>query len=161
MLESTFNNVEGLQACIFIRIRLPQRCFPVNIAKFLRAHILKYICERLLRYSEIYTSNNQIYILAEKLILGFTKYFIICSALPTLAPLNYVFLLHFSHFFFCILFSTFFMKVPMFLKEFSRAELFQPYLVMNLTGLVQFGKKFELSFIFSFSTRIICTRVSP
>ena len=110
MLESTFNNVEGLQACIFIRIRLQQRCFPVNIAKFLRAHILKYICERLLRYSEIYTSNNQIYILAEKFILGFTKYFIICSALPTLAPLNYVFLLHFSR----ILFSTFFTKFPMF-----------------------------------------------
>ena len=109
MLESTFNNVEGLQACIFIRIRLQQRCFPVNIAKFLRAHILKYICERLLLYSEIYTSNNQIYILAENFILGFTKYFIICSALPTLAPLNYVFLLHFSHFFLLhIIFNIFY-----------------------------------------------------
>ena len=32
----------------FIKMRLQHRCFPVNIAKFLRAPILKNICERLL-----------------------------------------------------------------------------------------------------------------
>ena len=41
MLESLFNKVAGLKACIFIKKRLQHRCFPVNIAKFLRTPILK------------------------------------------------------------------------------------------------------------------------
>ena len=35
-LESLFNKVPVLQACNFIKKRLQQSCFPVNIAKFLR-----------------------------------------------------------------------------------------------------------------------------
>ena len=35
------------QACNFIKKILQHRCFPVNIAKFLRSPILKNICERL------------------------------------------------------------------------------------------------------------------
>ena len=35
--------------------------------------------------------------------------------------------------------------IPMFLSEISRGELLQPYLVINVTGLVQFGK--NLSYI--------------
>ena len=35
-------------ACNFIKNRLQHRCFSVNIAKFLRTSILKYICEQLL-----------------------------------------------------------------------------------------------------------------
>ena len=34
-------------ACNFIKKRLRRRCFPVNIANFLRTPILKNICERL------------------------------------------------------------------------------------------------------------------
>ena len=41
MLESLLNKVAGLKACIFIKKRLQHRCFPVNIAKFLRTPILK------------------------------------------------------------------------------------------------------------------------
>ena len=37
-----------LTACNFIKKRLQHRCFPVNVAKFLRTSILKNICERLL-----------------------------------------------------------------------------------------------------------------
>ena len=48
MLESLFKNVAGLQACNFIKPRPQQRCFPVNIAKFLILLISKNICERLL-----------------------------------------------------------------------------------------------------------------
>ena len=48
VLESPFNKVAGLQACNFIKRRLQRRCFPVNIAKFLRTPILKNNCERLL-----------------------------------------------------------------------------------------------------------------
>ena len=47
-LESLFNKAEGLKACNFIEKILQLRCFPVNIAKFLRKPILKIICERLL-----------------------------------------------------------------------------------------------------------------
>ena len=50
MLASLFNKVAGLQVWIFIKKRLQHRYFPVNIAKFLRAPVLKYICERLLLY---------------------------------------------------------------------------------------------------------------
>ena len=35
-LESLFNKDAGLQACNFIKKRLKRRCFPVNIAEFLR-----------------------------------------------------------------------------------------------------------------------------
>ena len=37
-----------LKACNFIKKRLQHRCFPVNIAKFLRTPILKNICKPLL-----------------------------------------------------------------------------------------------------------------
>ena len=37
----------GLQSCNFVKKRLRHRCFPVNIAKFLRKPILKNLCERL------------------------------------------------------------------------------------------------------------------
>ena len=43
-----FNKNAGLQVFRFIKKRLQQMCFRDNIAKFLRAAILKNICERLL-----------------------------------------------------------------------------------------------------------------
>ena len=48
MLESLFKNVTGLKACNFIKKRTQDRCFPVNIAKFLTLFIPKNICEQLL-----------------------------------------------------------------------------------------------------------------
>ena len=48
VLESLFNKVAGLQACNYIKKRPQLRCFPVNIAKFLRTPILKNTCEELL-----------------------------------------------------------------------------------------------------------------
>ena len=47
-MESLFNKVAGLHHSNFIEERLQLRCFPVNIAKFLRAPILKNICKQLL-----------------------------------------------------------------------------------------------------------------
>ena len=38
---------QALRPCNFIKKRLQHRCFPVNIAKFLRKLILKNICQRL------------------------------------------------------------------------------------------------------------------
>ena len=35
--KSPFNEAEGLEACKFIKKRLQRRCFPINIAIFLRA----------------------------------------------------------------------------------------------------------------------------
>ena len=37
MLEPFFNKVAGLKACNFIKKKLQHKCFPVNIAKYLRA----------------------------------------------------------------------------------------------------------------------------
>ena len=51
MLEPLLNKVPDVQACNVIKKRLHNRCFPVNIAKSLRApnyFILIIICERLL-----------------------------------------------------------------------------------------------------------------
>ena len=48
MLEVLFDKFAGLQPGNFITKRLQHRLFPVNIAKFLKTSILKYICERLL-----------------------------------------------------------------------------------------------------------------
>ena len=36
VLEVFLNKIAGLQTCNFIKKRLEHRCFPVNIAKFLR-----------------------------------------------------------------------------------------------------------------------------
>ena len=40
MLQCHFNKVTGLQICKFIKKRLQHRCFPKNIAKFLRIYFL-------------------------------------------------------------------------------------------------------------------------
>ena len=48
MLESLFNKVAGLKVWNFVLKRLQHRCFPVNMAKFLRAPVMKNTCERLL-----------------------------------------------------------------------------------------------------------------
>ena len=51
VLEYLFNEVAGLKAYNAIKKRLQHRCFSVKFAKFLRAPILKNICERLLLLS--------------------------------------------------------------------------------------------------------------
>ena len=48
VLESLFNKVAVPKACNFIKKRLQHRCFPVNIAKYLRTPILKNIRQQLL-----------------------------------------------------------------------------------------------------------------
>ena len=47
-LECLFSKVAGLQANS-IKTRRQRRCFPVNIAKFLRTPILKNVCKRVRR----------------------------------------------------------------------------------------------------------------
>ena len=46
--ESLFVNVIGLQTCNFMKKRLEQRCFSLNIVKFLRKPTLKNTYEQLL-----------------------------------------------------------------------------------------------------------------
>ena len=48
VLEYLFSKVAGLKVCNFINKILQHRCFPMNIAKFLRTPILKNISERLI-----------------------------------------------------------------------------------------------------------------
>ena len=52
------NKNAGLQYRNFIKKRLQHRCFPINIAKFLRRLVLKNICERL--FKRFATSANNI-----------------------------------------------------------------------------------------------------
>ena len=40
-----------IKVCNFIKKRLQHRCFPVNIAQFLRTPTLKNVCDQLLLYS--------------------------------------------------------------------------------------------------------------
>ena len=47
--KNTCVGISGFQAYKFIKKRHQHRCFPVKFAKFLRAPILKNICERLLQ----------------------------------------------------------------------------------------------------------------
>ena len=93
MLECLFNKVAGLQACIFIKKRLQHRCFPVNIVKLLRTPIRKYICERLLRISEMQTTYNAIYILAENFIFNFgiSKIFSYLLSITNFSSTEFVF----------------------------------------------------------------------
>ena len=51
VLESLFNENAGLQSCNFIKKRLQYRCFPINIAKFVKTPVLKNIFERLFELS--------------------------------------------------------------------------------------------------------------
>ena len=41
VLESLFNKNKDVRVCNFIKKRLQHRCFPVNIAKFLRTAYFK------------------------------------------------------------------------------------------------------------------------
>ena len=46
VLEAPFNRLAGFKTYNFLKKRLRRRCFPVNIAKFLRILILMKICEQ-------------------------------------------------------------------------------------------------------------------
>ena len=56
--ESLFNKAAGPQVNKFIEKRLQQRCFPLNISKFLRTSILKKICERVRLNRVLYVSHK-------------------------------------------------------------------------------------------------------
>ena len=50
VLVSIFQKVANLYTCAFIKKRPQHRCFPENIAKFLKLPILKNICKQLFFY---------------------------------------------------------------------------------------------------------------
>ena len=60
-MESLFNKVAGMKACSFIKKRLQHWCFPVNIAKFLRAPFLQNISGSYFWGIEIIISSLQLY----------------------------------------------------------------------------------------------------
>ena len=67
MLESPFNRLAGFKTCNFLKKRLQHRCFPVNIAKFLRTLILMKICEQLLLQFLLLTVNISSWVLVSAL----------------------------------------------------------------------------------------------
>ena len=63
----------GLHACKFIKERLQHRCFPVNIAKFLRTFFLNNICEWLSEYFPTWINNITSKIWSEEKIFSKTN----------------------------------------------------------------------------------------
>ena len=55
-----------LEACNFIKKKLQHRCFSINIAKFIRTHILKNLCEQLLRFIIVFYNHLQESLLKKK-----------------------------------------------------------------------------------------------
>ena len=53
-----FNKNAGLQSCNFLKKRLQHRCFPMNIAKFVRIPVMKNISRGL--FERFPTSTNNI-----------------------------------------------------------------------------------------------------
>ena len=59
---SLFNEIAGLKAYNFIKKRLQHRCFPVNIAKFVRAYFKEHLWWLLLNFilaCKLNVGNNQ------------------------------------------------------------------------------------------------------
>ena len=57
VLESLFDSLAGFKTCNFLKKRLQQKCFPVNIAKFLKTLILIKICKQQLLPFMLFTVN--------------------------------------------------------------------------------------------------------
>ena len=69
LIESLFNKVTYLQTCNFIQKGRQRKCLPANIAKFLRASILKNFCERLLLTSEYITIYYNTFLVIGKIVI--------------------------------------------------------------------------------------------
>ena len=67
VLESPFIRFAGFKVCNFLKKGLQHRCFPVNIAKFLRTLILMKICELLLLKLLLLTVNISFWVLVSAL----------------------------------------------------------------------------------------------
>ena len=67
VLESPFIRFAGFKVCNFLKKGLQHRCFPVNIAKFLRTLILMKICEQLLLQFLLLTVNISSWVLVSAL----------------------------------------------------------------------------------------------
>ena len=93
MLESLFNKLAGLQACIFIKKRLQHGCFPVNNTKFWSTSSNDCFC-----ISETETTNNVIYIPAENFIFNFRIWKKFSYMLSFLNFISTEFVLHFVFF---------------------------------------------------------------
>ena len=72
MSETLQKKEKKLKETLFIKKRLQHKCFLVNIVNFLRSLILKTSANDCFCISEIQTTNNVIYALAENLIFNFS-----------------------------------------------------------------------------------------
>ena len=70
VLESYFKKIAYLKVCNFLKKGAKHRCFPVNIAKFLRTLILKNIFEKMLVTVRKYAINDIVQLLYDQLSTG-------------------------------------------------------------------------------------------
>ena len=150
MLEPLFNNYTGLKACNFIKKGLCEICKIFKNTYFYRTHAVA-------------ASGNISWTLS--LLHLRTMNGVFCGYFYWLLSVCFI-LLRVFRFFLFLSFFWFFLWIPLlfsfevsllsilkkrsgvvtrFLSEVSRRALLQPYLVINLPGLVQFGK--NLSYI--------------
>ena len=89
VLESLFTKVADLKSCNFIKERLQHRCFPVNVAQFLRIFFLwnssaGWFCKSLIIFAEVWVRalsniyDGAFYEDSENLSAIFTKNLILC-----------------------------------------------------------------------------------
>ena len=69
-MKSLSDKVADLKACNIIKKRLEHKCFLVNIAKSLRASILKIICKWLLLPLEVFVDKESVNISYDNASLG-------------------------------------------------------------------------------------------
>ena len=143
MLESLFNVVSGLKACNFIKKRVQHKCISVEFLKtpFLKNTSAGCFWEYLMNSLLIANENDEWYHLVVH----------IGSLILLDVFLFFLFLSFFLIFLWILLLAEVLRKVCQYLKkktevvrkflnEVSRGEFLQPYLVINVTGLVQFLK---------------------
>ena len=128
-----------MKVCNFIKMRLQDRCFPVKLAKFLKTPVLQntsgdFFWKYLMNSLFIAYQNDE------------RCHFVGCISSPALISFYCIFIvsLYVLYFCFCIYVYQHLKQstgvVPRFLSGISRIGSLQPYLGINVTGLVQFGK---------------------
>ena len=101
MLESLFNKVTRLKACIFIKETLQHRCFPMNIAKCLKKISPKFYVMMDIRYLKVIFCYCKTRPRSRKnFTIGRSKFFVKrCYFLnQDFNSPSKIFLLHFNHF---------------------------------------------------------------
>ena len=133
MLESLFNKVTGLQACIFIKRDFNTGVFLWTLWNFQERLFWSTSANDFFCISEIQNANDAIYIPGENFILNFRIYKIFSYLLSFANFSSVEFVFDFA-FFWHTLFPTFLTTFPLFFSNLSRLNAFSHYQKFVLMG---------------------------